>query len=265
MVFVDLFRKNQEVQEQAQRIEGINRQLEGQLQEVTRLNREFETVNTELESFNYSVSHDLRAPLRSVNGFCQVLMEDYADSLDEQGKEYLQRMSRSCQRMGELIDDLLQLSRTSRTPVHRKQLDLSSMARSIAEDLQQSEPERQVEVSIQEGLTANADEHLMTVALKNLFDNAWKFTKYRQPAKIEVGSFLQDEQQPVYFVRDNGAGFDMDYVHKLFGAFQRLHSEKEFEGTGVGLATVHRIITRHGGQIWAEGAVEQGATFYFTL
>ncbi len=265
MVFVELYLKNEEINRQAQRIDEMNSALENQLQEVTRLNRELSTVNTELESFNYSVSHDLRAPLRSVNGFCQILIEDYADRLDDEGRDYLQRMSKSCQRMGELIDDLLQLSRTSRVPIHRVTVDLSSLAQAIAADLHKTEPGRQVEFAIEDDLMVNGDEHLLRVVLKNLLDNAWKFTRYREAATIEVGAFQQEDGRPVYFIRDNGAGFDMNYADKLFGAFQRLHSEKEFEGTGIGLATVARIVNRHGGQVWAEGAVDEGATFYFSL
>jgi two-component system, sensor histidine kinase and response regulator len=265
MVFVELFVKNEEINRQSRHIEEMNESLERRLEEVNRLNRELEALNSELESFNYSVSHDLRAPLRSVNGFCQILIEDYSDNLDDQGQDYLRRMSRSCQRMGELIDDLLQLSRTSRVPIHRKDVDLTQLAQGIIADLQKAEPERDAEVLIQDGLVANGDEHLLRVLVKNLLDNAWKFTKYREQAVIEVGAFTQDDGQLVYYVRDNGAGFDMEYAGKLFGAFQRLHSEAEFEGTGIGLATVQRIINRHGGKVWAEGAVDQGATFYFTL
>jgi two-component system, sensor histidine kinase and response regulator len=265
MVFVELYLKNEEINQQAQRIEEMNVALENQLQEVTRLNRELSTVNAELESFNYSVSHDLRAPLRSVNGFCQILMEDYGDKLDDEGRDYLARMSRSCQRMGELIDDLLQLSRTSRVPIHQTTVDLSGLARAVAADLRAGEPDRQVDLAIADGLVVTGDENLLGVMLKNLLDNAWKFTRNREAAAIEIGALQREDGKTAYYVRDNGAGFDMNYADKLFGAFQRLHSEKEFEGTGIGLATVQRIISRHGGEVWAEGAVDEGATFFFSL
>ena len=225
---------------------------------------QLEAANAELDAFAYSVSHDLRAPLRGIDGFSQALLEDYADRLDVTGKEYLARVRSASQRMATLIDDLLNLSRVTRHQMHVAAVDLSALARGIAADLQKGDPERRAEFIIAPGLQVQADPGLMRVVLQNLLDNAWKFTGKRPTARIEVGNATQDGR-PAYFVRDNGAGFDMTYVHKLFGAFQRLHGAQEFDGTGVGLATVQRVIHRHGGRVWAEGAVDGGATFYFTL
>jgi two-component system NtrC family sensor kinase len=225
---------------------------------------ELERKNKELEAFSYSVSHDLRAPLRSINGFSQALLEDYGEQLAPKAREYLSRMQAATDRMGQLIDDLLELSRVSRAELHREPLDLSKLARAVAGELGRREPERHAEVAIAEGLAVHADPRLMRVALENLLANAWKFTARMLQARIELGS-LSAGQDQVYFVRDNGVGFDMAYADKLFGPFQRLHAEADFAGTGIGLATVHRIIDRHGGKVWAEAAVDQGATFYFTL
>jgi len=223
-----------------------------------------EAANAELDAFAYSVSHDLRAPLRGIDGFSQALLEDYADRLDDAGKNYLTRVRSASQRMATLIDDLLNLSRVTRSEMHVGPLDLSALATGIAEDLQKRAPARRVEVAIAPGLHVRADPGLMRVVLQNLIENAWKFTGKRTAARIEVGSVPHDGR-PAYFVKDNGAGFDMTYVGKLFGAFQRLHGAQEFDGTGIGLATVQRVIHRHGGRVWAEGAVDDGATFYFTL
>ncbi|HFD39779.1 MAG TPA: PAS domain S-box protein [Anaerolineae bacterium] len=225
---------------------------------------ELAAVNRELEAFAYSVSHDLRAPLRSIDGFSQALLEDYADVLDARGKDYLRRVRAASQRMGRLIDDLLHLSRLTRREMHRQPVHLSEMAQQIAEDLSRQDPERQVEWRIAPDVVADGDPHLLRACLENLLGNAWKFTSKHATACIEFG-VERDQEPPVYFVRDDGAGFDMAYADKLFGAFQRLHGLAEFEGTGIGLATVQRIIHRHGGRVWAEGKVEQGATFYFTL
>jgi signal transduction histidine kinase len=223
-----------------------------------------ELTNKELESFSYSVSHDLRAPLRSIDGFSQALMEDYADQLDGQAKDYLQRICASTRRMGQLIDDLLNLSRVVRSEIKAETVDLSALAHAVAAELQKAEPTRQVEFVIGERITATGDRRLLRVALENLLGNAWKFTAKRTSAKIEF-SMTGNNGTRAYFIRDNGAGFDMAYINKLFGAFQRLHTTREFTGTGIGLATVQRIIHRHDGRIWAEAKVEQGATFYFTL
>ncbi|BAY07032.1 GAF domain-containing protein [Calothrix sp. NIES-2098] len=226
---------------------------------------ELQAVNKELEAFSYSVSHDLRAPLRSIDGFSQALLEDYEDQLDETGKNYLQRIRLATQRMGQLIDDLLNLSRLMRSEMHLETVDLSVLAREIAREAQERQPGRQVEFVIQPGLIAQGDSRLLQMMLTNLLDNAWKFTSKHAQAKIEFGAMSQDSDIPVYFIRDDGAGFDMAYANKLFGPFQRLHRIDEFPGTGIGLAIVQRIVHRHGGRVWAEGFVEQGATFYFTL
>ncbi len=233
-------------------------------EEVEKRTHQLQIYIKELEAFSYSVSHDLRAPLRSIDGFSQMLFEHYNDKLDDEGKNYLQRVRSASQRMAELIDDLINLSSVTRGEMHYEMVDLSALARTIAMELQQSQPERDVEVTIAQGLVAKGDAHLLRVALKNLLDNAWKFSGKQASARIKFG-YAETNGQPAYFVRDNGVGFDMAYADKLFGAFQRLHSPNEFEGSGIGLATVQRIIHRHGGKVWAESAVDQGATFYFTL
>jgi signal transduction histidine kinase len=224
---------------------------------------ELEAVNRELDAFSYSVAHDLRAPLRSIDGFSQALLEDCADQLDEAGKKHLGRVRESARRMARLIDDLLALSRLTRAELRRQRVDLSALSREVAARLGQAKPDRRVVVAIQDGVVAEADPTLLAVVLENLFGNAWKFTAKRPDPRVELG--VQAGDPPVYFVRDNGAGFDMTYASKLFGAFQRLHSTSEFEGTGIGLAIVQRIVRRHGGRVWAEGAVGEGATIYFTL
>jgi len=225
---------------------------------------ELTAVNKELEAFAYSVSHDLRAPLRAIDGFSQALLEDYASSLDAAGLDYLHRVRTATRRMGQLISDLLKLSRLTRGEMHRERVDLSTLASEVLTDLATLQPERQLDCIIAPGLAVEGDIRLLRVALENLLGNAWKFTSKLPLAQIEFGQTEIDGER-VFFVRDNGAGFDMTYVDKLFGAFQRLHAVNEFEGTGIGLATVQRVIHRHGGRIWAEGKVEQGATFYFTL
>lgn len=225
---------------------------------------ELAATNQELEAFSYSVSHDLRAPLRGIDGFSQILLANYSDSLDEQGKHYLRRVRSGSQRMGQLIDDLLALSRVSRGEMRREDVDLSEVAKTIAADLQERDPQRKVEFVIQDGAVVNGDPRLLRVALENLLGNAWKFTGKHQQARIEFGLTEHDGQQAC-FIQDDGSGFDMAYAQRLFGAFQRLHDQNEFEGEGIGLATVQRIISRHGGRVWAKGAPEQGATFYFTL
>src|SRR5690606_7761367 len=223
-----------------------------------------EAVNRELESFSYSVAHDLRAPLRSIDGFSQALLEDYNEELDAEGKKYLSYIRESAQHMAQLIDDLLGLSRVTRSQFRREDVNLSSLAEAANTRIQRSQPSRQVDVTIQNGLRGEGDPRLLEVVLDNLLGNAWKFTAHRAEGSIAFGATLQDGGT-VYFVRDNGAGFDMAFANKLFGVFQRLHSTAEFEGTGVGLATVQRVISRHGGRVWAEGTVNRGATFYFTL
>jgi PAS domain S-box-containing protein len=226
---------------------------------------ELATANRELESFSYSVSHDLRSPLRSIDGFAQALVEDYEDRLDDTGRAYLARIRAAAQRMGMLIDDLLSLSRVSRGELSRTTVDLTALAAEIAARLREQDPTRQVEWRIQAGLQAHGDPRLLRIALDNLLGNAWKFTSKRETAIIEMSVETQPGQPTVFRVRDNGAGFDMAHASKLFGAFQRLHGVQEFAGTGIGLATVQRIMHRHGGRVWAEGTVERGATFFFTL
>jgi len=249
------------IQEQNAELQRARDEME---QRVIARTVQLEAANKELESFSYSVSHDLRAPLRGIDGFSQALLEDYGDHLDAQGKSYLQRVRAASQRMAELIDDMLSLSRVSRGEMKSQAVDLGALAQSIAAELQSADRRRQVEFTIAAGLLAKGDARLLRVVLENLLRNAWKFTGKNSTAKIEVGVDRQNGQ-PVYFVRDDGAGFDMAYAEKLFGAFQRLHSSTEFQGTGIGLATVQRVIRRHGGRVWAESKVGQGATFYFTL
>jgi len=244
-----------------QEIRRLNEELEKRVQERT---AQLEITNQELEAFSYSVSHDLRAPLRAINGFSHILRDNYSVGLDEQGKDYIERLIASSKRMGELIEDILRLSRINRSEMHFETVDLSELAKAIANDLHKSAPERKVEFIIPPEIIVDADRNLMRVVMENLMSNAWKFTSKHASARIEFG-VMQEENRQVYFVRDDGAGFDMAYVHKIFGAFQRLHSSAEFEGTGIGLTTVQRIIHRHGGHVWAEGKPEQGATFYFTL
>ena len=239
------------------RISALNEDLERRVAELGTLNRE-------LESFSYSVSHDLRAPLRSIDGFSQALLEEYEGALDDQGRDYLRRIRAATVRMGDLIDDLLTLSRVTRREIRRERVDLSALARGIAQQLARSDETRRAEFTIASDLAASGDAQLLRVALENLLGNAWKFTSKEPVARIELGVGQQDGHR-VYFVRDNGVGFDMAYSAKLFGAFQRLHREAEFPGTGIGLATVHRIVTRHGGRVWAEAEIGKGATFYFML
>ena len=231
---------------------------------VVERTRELASANQELEAFSYSVAHDLRAPLRSIDGFSQALLEDYAGKIDAEGRQYLQLIRESAQQMGQLIDDLLTLSRVTQSELHYELVDLTVLARSVLARLQKNEPRRKVELIISEGLMANGDARFLGIVLENLLSNAWKFTGRCPVARIEV-SVRQEKGCPVFFVRDNGAGFDMAYVHKLFGVFQRLHSAVEFEGTGIGLAIVQRIVRRHSGRVWAEGEVGRGATVYFAL
>lgn len=240
------------------------KELKKQRNYLENLTIQLTAANQELEAFCYSVSHDLRSPLRNMDGFSKALLEDYPDKLDTQGKNYLQRISAASQRMGQLIDDLLNLSRITRSEMSHKVVDLSAQVEIIVRELQEKHPDRHVEFVITQGLVVNGDPQLLKIALNNLLSNAWKFTRNCSQAKIEFGT-TRHNGNSVFFVRDNGIGFDMTYANKLFGAFQRLHSVTEFEGTGIGLATVQRIIHRHGGTVRAEGAVNQGATIYFTL
>ena len=248
-------------------------------QEVRRLNSELQSrirdqqaANSELKAFCYSVSHDLRAPLRTIDGFSQAILQDYADTLDEQASDYLRRVRAATQRMGRLIDDLLELARVTRWEMRLEPVDLTALAWRSAEELRQREPSRSVDFVIQDGLQAHGDPRLLGILLDNLLENAWKYTSKHAHARIECGKLGTDSNpshqadgRHTYFVRDDGAGFDMAYASKLFGAFQRLHSPSEFPGSGVGLAIIQRIVHRHGGRAWAEAAPERGAVFYFTL
>ena len=227
-------------------------------------NTALEAANGELEAFCYSVAHDLRTPLRGIQGFSQALLEDYSGAIDQKGQGYLQRVGSAALRMSELIDDLLNLSRISRTPLARKGVDLSTIARGVAAELDRRH-QRPMRVTIADRITASADPRLIQIALENLLDNAWKFTARAADPHVAFGAEPGDDGAQQFFVRDNGAGFDAAYAANLFAPFQRLHSDKEFAGTGIGLATVQRIVRRHGGRVWATAAVDRGATFYFTL
>jgi signal transduction histidine kinase len=241
-------------------IQKLNEELE---ERVAQRTAELRAVNHELEAFSYSVSHDLRAPLRSIEGFSNMLLEEYAHKLDSAGETYLKRVKNAGRRMSKLIDDLLNLSRVTRSELRREAVDLSKLAGMVASDLSKAEADA-AEFVIKPELVADADRNLLRIILENLVGNAIKFTRGRPNPRIEVG-FLEREGKRAFFVRDNGVGFDMAYAAKLFGPFQRLHGSSEFEGTGIGLAIVQRIVHRHGGQVWAEGAPGEGATFYFTL
>lgn len=230
------------------------------LQRTTQL----ESSNKELEAFSYSVSHDLRAPLRGIDGFSQAVLDDYGDKLDDTGKQYLQRVREASQRMAKLIDAMLNLARLIRAELTFESVDLSAIGRSVVSDLSKVDPDGQVDIVVADNLRTTADPDLTRVVLENLLGNAWKFSRQEEFARIELG-MTYHYSQPVFFVRDNGVGFDMTYADKLFGAFQRLHAMSEFPGIGIGLATVHRIIQRHGGRIWADASVGKGATFFFTL
>ena len=253
----------------------LRRQVRSKTEEIRRLNEDLErrvTARTielqaalkELESFSYSVSHDLRAPLRALDGFSRMLLDDYGDKLDDDAHHYLERIRQGTQQMATLINGLLELSRLNRSEIERRPIDLSALAGAVIDDLRETEPQRRVDVVIADGLVASADPGLSRTLLANLIGNAWKFTARQATARIEVGA-AEADGEPAYFVRDDGAGFDMAYAGKLFGAFQRLHGPDEFEGTGIGLATVQRIVRRHGGRVWAEAAVDKGATIFFTL
>jgi PAS domain S-box-containing protein len=239
-------------------------EAEQRRQELSQSNFELAAANKELEAFSYSVSHDLRAPLRTIDGFSLALLEDYADKLDAEGKKHLERVRAATQRMGTLIDDMLNLSRVTRASMRMEKTNISDVAAAVIEELKKSQPERHVEFRIEKGLEATVDSHLLRIILENLLGNAWKFTSKRAEAHIEFGR-SSNNGSSAFFVRDDGAGFDPAYADRLFGAFQRLHAMSEFPGTGVGLATVQRIVHRHGGRIWAESSVGHGATFYFTL
>ena len=243
------------------KLQSLNSDLEARVAQRT---RELEISNQELQAFSYSVSHDLRAPLRTIDGFSLALLEDYADRLDADGRDFIGRVRGGVQRMGTLIDALLQLSRVTRSELQREEVDLSQLSTLIFEELYGLEAGRTVKFDAEKGVFARADPRLLRVAFENLLGNALKFTSKTPEARINFGHVVNDGKT-VYFIRDNGAGFDMQYVDRLFTAFQRLHGDRDFKGSGIGLATVSRIILRHHGEIWAEGAPGQGATFFFTL
>jgi len=240
---------------------ALNAPLEQQLRERT---AELEAARAELEAFAYSISHDLRAPLRSIVGFAKVIEEDYADRVDAEGRDALRRVRTAARKMAEQLDDMLKLSRVSRSELTREPVDLGKLARAIAAELAAAEPRPGVVFDVAPGLVAWGDRRLLALLLRNLLGNAWKFTSAHASARIEIG-VTNAAGEPAYFVRDNGAGFDMADASRLFTPFQRLHGIAEFPGTGIGLAIVRCIVQRHGGRIWAEGAVQNGATFYFTL
>jgi len=245
-------------------VDEKTRELQALNEGMAARNLELETLNSELDAFVYSVSHDLRAPLRIMEGFAKVMAEDYADKIDEEGMHLMSRIRGSAERMSQLIDDLLRLSRISRQEIHRTDSGLSEIAAAIIYGLRQADPARNVEVVVQEGVRANVDPDLMKIAISNLLSNAWKFTSKSEKARIEFG-VTERHGKTTYFVKDNGSGFDPAAAGRMFLPFQRLHTEKEFEGTGIGLSIVERIIRRHGGKVWAEGEVGKGAALYFTL
>ncbi|MCK9994198.1 MAG: hypothetical protein Dbin4_02718, partial [Alphaproteobacteria bacterium] len=257
MLIFSAVRDITEQRETAKKMQELNNRL-------ARDNTELDALNRELEAFSYAVSHDLRAPLRAIDGFSQALLEDYADRLDDGGRNYLTRVRLAAQRMGELIDDLLKLARITRAEINAGEVDLSALAEEILEQLRQGDPQRAAEIIVAPGMTVQGDPRLLRIAMENLLNNAWKFTAGKTPARIEFGQTGRNGA-PAYVVRDNGAGFDMAHAGKLFGAFQRMHDASAFPGTGIGLATVQRIIHKHGGKVWAEAAPDQGAAFYFTL
>ncbi|CAN5761157.1 hypothetical protein BH23GEM8_BH23GEM8_08090 [soil metagenome] len=250
-----------ETKEHDEDVHEMNRSLE---QRIDRRTADLEAANRELAAFAYSVSHDLRTPLRALDGLSQALLEDYSEVLDETGQDYLKRIRGASQRMGRLIDDMLTLSRLNRGELQPGKVDLVTVARELLEQHRQIEPDRAVELTSPASLIISGDPRLLCIAIDNLIANAWKFTRTREVGRIELG-VSTDGDSPVYHVKDNGVGFDMAYAGNLFGAFQRLHSAAMFEGTGIGLATAQRVIARHGGTIWADSVVDEGATFYFTL
>jgi light-regulated signal transduction histidine kinase (bacteriophytochrome) len=249
------------VAQRTEEIRRLNEELERRVEERT---AELATANQELEAFSYSVSHDLRAPLRAIDGFSKALLDEYGGKLDEQACHYLDRVRTGSQKMSGLINDLLDLSGITRTTLRKESISLTELARGVVAELQNREPSRKVVVEIADGLTSCGDSRLITIVLVNLLGNALKYTAKRPEAQIAFGQENKGNET-VFYVRDDGAGFDMAYAGKLFAPFQRLHRDSEFEGTGIGLATVQRIVSRHGGRIWAEAVVDAGATFYFTL
>jgi light-regulated signal transduction histidine kinase (bacteriophytochrome) len=255
----NLLLARQEADKRTEEVRALNESLEQRVRERT---QDLEATNRELEAFSYSVSHDLRAPLRTIDGFSLALQEDYQDLVDTTGRDYIHRVRSGVQRMGQLIDALLQLSRITRTEITRERFHMSDVAESVASALKEENPDRDIEFVIEPGLEADGDPRLIRVALENLFGNAVKFSSKKPESRIEFG---WNPEKKAYFIRDNGAGFDMLYANKLFNAFNRLHGDKDFRGSGIGLATVARIVQRHHGTLSGEGVVDHGATFWFTL
>ncbi|MEO8090531.1 MAG: response regulator [Gemmatimonadales bacterium] len=263
-VFVELAKKSELLRRQTQLLVESEQAARELAETRAELVRDLEHKNRELESFSYAVSHDLRAPLRRIDSFSRAILESQGESLDEPGRRYLDRVREASQQMSQLIDDVLYLSRVTQADLREQDVDLSAVATLILSRLQEGEPARKVEIKVRPGVVVTGDGQLLRIALQNLLENAWKFTGKQPDSRVEFG-VTQASGEPTYYVRDNGAGFDMTYVDRLFGPFQRLHPQGEFPGSGIGLATVQRIIHRHGGQVWAEGLVGQGATFQFTL
>jgi light-regulated signal transduction histidine kinase (bacteriophytochrome) len=257
-----------ELEKYREHLEELVKERTGKLEEsrteLDVLNKQLQAANKELEAFAYSVSHDLRAPLRNIDGFSQILLEDYSDILDKQGQHYLQRVRAGTQNMGQLIDDILSLSRSGRHHMDKKTINMDPIVREVCKSLENELKDRKVDFTVHECPPALADSHLVKIVFTNLLSNALKFTRIHENAKIEIGSMTEDGHT-VFFIKDNGAGFDMKYADKLFVPFQRLHRAEEYEGSGIGLAIVQRIIHRHGGRIWAESEIDVGTTFYFTL
>ena len=253
-VFVELYRAQQELRRYRSRLETL---VEERTTALTAINRE-------LEAFSYSVSHDLRAPLLAFDGLSKALLEDYGDRLDQRATDYLTRMRGTSQRMTSVFDGLQTLFRLTGGEVHREQLDISELAREIVQEIKADNPGRDVKVEIAQGVTASGDKRLVRIMLRNLLSNAWKFTSTKPSARVDIGTEMVDGETRI-FVRDDGVGFDTIYAHRLFGAFQKLHIQSEFPGAGIGLAMARRIVNRHGGRIWADGAVGEGATFYFVI
>ena len=263
-VFVELAKKNELLRRQAELLKASEQEARELAEEQAELVRDLEHKNRELESFSYAVSHDLRAPLRRIESFSRAVQDSHADRLDDAGRHYLERVREASQQMAQLIDDVLYLARVTRTEMREQEVDLSALVTLLLDRMREAEPARAVESKVRPGVTVLADGQLLRIAVENLLQNAWKFTGQMPVARIEFG-LTNVAGEPTYFVRDNGAGFDMAYVDRLFGPFQRLHLQSEFPGTGIGLATVQRIVHRHGGRVWAEGTPGQGATFHFTL
>jgi len=263
-VFVELAKKNDLLRRQASLLARSEQAARELAEARAELVRDLEHKNRELESFSYAVSHDLRAPLRRIDSFSRAVLESQGHRLDETGQKFLTRVREASQQMSQLIDDVLHLSRVTRAEMREQEVDLSELVAAMAGRLREAEPSRSVNVKIRPGVVVTGDGQLLRIALGNLLENAWKFTGKQPETRIEFG-VTQAGGEPTYFIRDNGAGFDMTYAARLFGPFQRLHSHNDFPGSGIGLATVQRIIHRHGGRVWAEGLVGQGATFYFTL